>query len=139
MSFRSHSVAPTRVFDHIFDPIFTTSDPKNLYKENCIALTRSAPIRVYPVYNSMFSELSYEDRNCYAYQRNELPLHFTYNNSQIKNYCSISGTERSKFFCNPVTNTRTVNIGLMANKNIESRNRNEDKNVHNTSIQTSYR
>jgi len=139
MSFRSHSVAPTRVFDHLYDPIFTTSDPKNLYKENCIALTRSAPIRVYPVYNSMFSELSYEERNCYAYQRNELPSNFSCNDAKDKKYFSITGTERSKFFCNPINNTRTINVGLMADKIIENKNNNDDKNVRNTSIQTLYR
>ncbi|CAG9799198.1 unnamed protein product [Chironomus riparius] len=139
MSFRSHSVAPTRVFDHLFDPIYTTSDPKSLYKENCIALTRSAPIRVYPVYNSMFSELSYEERNCFAYQRNELPLHFKCNNSQNKKYYSVVGKERSNFFCNPINNCRRVNVGLMADKSIENRNNKEDKNVDSTFIQTLYR
>jgi hypothetical protein len=140
MSFRSHCAAPTRVFDHLYDPVFTTSDPKNLYKENCVALTRSAPIRVYPVYNSMFSELSYEERNCYAYQKNELPLHFSCNDSQNNKKCfSITGTERSKFFCNPISNTRTINVGLMADKSIEIRNNNDEKNVRNTSIQTLYR
>lgn len=139
MSFRSHSVAPTRVFDHLYDPIFTTSDPKNVYKENCIALTRSAPIRVYPVYSSMFSELSYEERNCYAYQRNELPSNFSCNDTKNKKYFSITGTERSKFFCNPISNTRTINVGLMADKSIENRNNNDDKNVRNASIQTLYR
>lgn len=139
MSFRSHSVAPTRVFDHLFDPIYTTSDPKSLYKENCIALTRSAPIRVYPVYNSMFSELSYEERNCFAYQRNELQLHFKCNNSQNKKYYSVVGKERSNFFCNPINNCRRVNVGLMADKSIENRNNKEDKNVDSTFIQTLYR
>ena len=139
MSYRSHSVAPTRVFDHLYDPIFTTSDPKNIYKENCIALTRSAPIRVYPVYNSMFSELSYEERNCYAYQKNALPLHMQHNTFQNGKSLSISGAERSKYFCNPISNTRTINVGLMADKSIENRENNAHKIFRNTSIQTLYR
>lgn len=138
MSYRSHVAAPSRVFDHLYDPVFTTSDPKNIYKENCVALTRSAPIRVYPVYNSMFSELCYEERNCYAYQKNFLPVLLSPSNSQKAKFTSVTGAERSKFFSNPISNLRTINVGLMADKykeNVED----SDKHYRNISIQTLYR
>lgn len=144
MSYRSHTAAPSRVFDHLYDPIFTTSDPKNVYKENCIALTRSAPINVFPVYKSMFSELSREQRNCYAYQKNDLP-HFSfgsnYNDSAAN--VSVTGADRSKFFSNPLGNVRTIsaamiNVGLMAEDKTETVETQIVK-YRTTSIQTSYR
>lgn len=138
MSYRSHVAAPSRVFDHLYDPIFRTSDSKNLYKENCIALTRSAPIRVYPVYNSMFSELSYEERNCYAYQKNVLPF-IAPEKELMNDKCStISGTDRPKFFSNPLSNIRTINIGLMADNYMENVDESSKKHK-NKSIQTVYR
>lgn len=139
MSYRSHTAAPSRVFDHLYDPIFTTSDPKNVYKENCIALTRSAPINVYPVYKSMFSELSREQRNCYAYQKNELP-HFFYGKScNTSANVSVTGADRSKFFSNPLGNVRTINIGLMAEERIESIKKTQIIKYRTASIQTTYR
>lgn len=142
MSYRSHTAAPSRVFDHLYDPLFTTSDLKNVFKENCIALTHSAPIHVYPVYNSMFSELTHEQRNCYAYQKNVLP-HVPYDfpkklNSLSVKKLSVTGADRSKFFSNPMGNTRTINVGLMADeslKNIEETN----LKYRSTSIQTTFR
>lgn len=139
MSYRSHAAAPSRVFDHLYDPIFTTSDPKNVYKENCIALTRSAPIHVYPVYKSMFSELNHEQRNCYAYQKNILP-HFSYTNNPTSTKLSVCGADRSKFFSNPMGNVRTINVGLMADESVvESIAETQTVKFRSTSIQTTYR
>jgi hypothetical protein len=139
MSYRSHTAAPSRVFDHLYDPIFTTSDSKNVYKENCIALTRSAPIHVYPVYRSMFSELNHEQRNCYAYQKNILP-HFTFANAQnAPSSLSVTGGDRTKFFSNPMGNIRTINVGLMAEQSLESIAEKQLIKYRTASIQTTYR
>jgi hypothetical protein len=140
MSYRSHTAAPSRVFDHLYDPLFTTSDPKNVYKENCIALTRSAPIHVYPVYDSMFSELHHEQRNCYAYQKNTLP-HFIHTGaSKTSKKFSVTGADRSKFFSNPMGNIRTINVGLMAaEESMESIEETQIIKYRSCSIQTTYR
>lgn len=139
MSYRSHTAAPSRVFDHLYDPIFTTSDPKNIYKENCIALTRSAPIHVYPVYRSMFSELNHEQRNCYAYQKNVLP-HFSYSSQTVASTTnfSVSGADRAKFFSNPMGNIRTINVGLTEER-IESVEETQIIKYKSTTVQTAFR
>lgn len=116
-SYRSHVVAPSRVFDHLYDPTFTTSSPKNLYRENCIALTRSAPIHIYPSDAAMFSELTYEPRNFYVYQRNALPhLPSIATSCEIDTRAApaVTGADRSKFFAAPSCNARTINVGLIA-------------------------
>jgi hypothetical protein len=120
MTYRSHTTAPSRVFDHLYDPLFTTSDRKNVYKEDCIALMRSAPIQVYPVFNSMFSEMCYEERNCYAYQKNALP-HYPGGTSatRSKKTLFIAGSDRPKFFTNPINNAQTINIGLMVEEKVK--------------------
>ena len=139
MSYRSHTAAPSRVFDHLYDPIFTTSDLKNVYKENCIALTKSAPINVYPVYKSMFSELSREQRNCYSYQKNDLPHFSLRKNKDVSANVSVTGADRSKFFSNPLGNIRTINVGLMAEESSESIEDAQTIKYRSTSIQTTYR
>lgn len=138
MSYRSHTAAPSRVFDHIYDPLFTTSDPKNVFKEDCIALARSAPIHVYPVYSSMFSEFSHK-RNFYAYQKNILP-HYTFGNVQHSQASlSVTGADRSKFFSNPMGNIRTINVGLMAEESLDSIEETQVVKYRTTSIQTTFR
>lgn len=144
MSYRSHTAAPSRVFDHLYDPLFTTSDQKNIHKEDCIALMRSAPIQVYPVFNSMFSELTYEERNCYAYQKNTLP-HFPNLSANKKSFYKksvvVTGADRPKFFTNPLNNVQTINIGLMADEddqNFESGSESEER-YRTMAIQTIYR
>lgn len=139
MSYRSHTAAPSRVFDHLYDPVFTTSDLKNVYKENCIALTKSAPINVYPVYNSMFSELSREQRNCYSYQKNDLPYFCLRKNNDVPANVSVTGADRSKFFSNPLGNIRTINVGLMAEESLESIEDTTTIKYRSTSIQTTFR
>lgn len=138
MSYRSHTAAPSRVFDHLYDPLFTTSDLKNVYKENCIALTHSAPIHVYPVYRSMFSELNHEQRNCYAYQKNVLPhVPFASDSLHVKKL-SVTGADRSKFFSNPMGNIRTINVGLMADESLDNIEETQLK-YRSASIQTTFR
>ena len=142
MSYRSHTAAPSRVFDHLYDPIFTTSDQKNVHKENCIALTRSAPIHVYPVYRSMFSELNHEQRNCYAYQQNTLPHFSSLSPSLTSKKVSVTGADRSKFFSNPMGNKRTINVGLMAAEEEHTIEQIEEIKIvkfRSTSIQTTFR
>lgn len=118
-SYRSHVVAPSRVFDHLYDPIFTTSSPKALYRENCIALTRSAPIHVHPSDRAMFSELQYEPRNFYVYQRNVLPNLPSISGHEIEmgkasqqQPPAVTGADRSRFFATPSGNARTINVAL---------------------------
>lgn len=143
MSYRSHTAAPSRVFDHLYDPTYLTSDPKNVYKEDCIALTRSAPIHVYPVFKSMFSELNQDQRNCYAYQKNTLPFYpnIISNSSKmtVRRELCVTGADRTKFFSNAIGNTRTVNVGLMAEGSIESADDMQVIRYRSTSIQTTYR
>lgn len=140
MSYRSHTAAPSRVFDHLYDPLFTTSDLKNVYKEDCIALTRSAPIHIYPVYKSMFSELNHQQRNCYAYQKNNLP-HFSCMGSPAlaAEKLSVTGGDRSKFFSNPMGNSRTINVGLMAEESITTVAEAQIIKYRSTAIQTTFR
>ncbi|XP_055641283.1 cilia- and flagella-associated protein 91-like [Toxorhynchites rutilus septentrionalis] len=107
MTYRSHIVGPSRVFDHIYDPLFIASDRKDICRANNVALSRSAPIGIFPVYQTMFSELPRMTRNHYVMHRNPLPY---YPDVQVKSGCKppqindlsrILGTERSKFFCHP--------------------------------------
>lgn len=138
MSYRSHTAAPSRVFDHLYDPLFTTSDQKNIVKENSIALTRSAPIHIYPVYSSMFSE-GHKQRNFYSYQKNVLP-HFTLGNvQQSQASLSVTGADRSKFFSNPMGNIRTINVGLMAKESLDSIEETQAVKYRTTSVQTTFR
>jgi len=139
MSYRSHTAAPSRVFDHLYDRLFTTSDPKSVYKENCITLTRSAPIHIYPVYKTMFSELNHQQRNCYAYQKSILP-HFSYiNPTPAAQKLSVTGSDRSKFFSNPMGNVRTINVGLTTEQAIECVEETQIIKYRPTSIQTTFR
>ncbi|XP_058450439.1 cilia- and flagella-associated protein 91-like [Malaya genurostris] len=107
MTYRSHMVGPSRVFDHIYDPLFVASDRKDVCKANKAALCRSAPIGIFPVYQTMFSELPRMTRNHYVMHRNPLPynpdvqVNAAYQLPQTADVSRILGTERSKFFCHP--------------------------------------
>lgn len=140
MTYRSHTAAPSRVFDHLYDPIFTSSDRRNVYKEDCIALMRSAPIQIYPVLNSMFTEMPYEERNCYAYQKNVLPYSpdFFSNSVKEKSLC-VTGADRSKFFKNPLNNVQTINVGLMANEEENIPYNNVQFGITTIGVQTTFR
>ena len=91
MTYKSHIAGAGRVFDHLYDPIYTTS-ASNLRRQNYIALSKSAPLHVCPVFRTMFTELIRERRNYYFPQRNPLP----YSSACIND---------SKFLCDRAINT----------------------------------
>nr|XP_019550497.2 cilia- and flagella-associated protein 91-like [Aedes albopictus] len=107
MTYRSHIVGPSRAFDHIYDPLFVASDRKDVCRANKAALCRSAPIGIFPVYQTMFSELPRMTRNHYVMHRNPLPyypevqVNTEVKGSFIPDVSRILGAERSKFFCHP--------------------------------------
>ncbi|XP_055597203.1 cilia- and flagella-associated protein 91-like [Uranotaenia lowii] len=107
MTYRSHVVAPSRAFDHIYDPLYVASDLKDVCKANVDALSRSAPIGIFPVYQSMFSELPRLTRNHYVMHRNPLPYYPEALGGgppvDMTERSRILGTERPKFFCHPNT------------------------------------
>lgn len=122
MSYKSHKSNAARVFDHLYDPLYTTSGYKDVWRENRNALTTSAPIHIYPVYRTMFTDLPRRPRNFYMLQQNPLP-HFTpfrgsattTTNSTAptgKPVLEISGVDRVKFFNIPLTNTKTISLQL---------------------------
>ncbi|KAL9706417.1 hypothetical protein quinque_009935 [Culex quinquefasciatus] len=123
MTYRSHIVGPSRVFDHIYDPLFVASDRKDVCRANNAALSRSAPIGIFPVYQTMFSELPRMTRNHYVMHRNPLPYYpeVQVNSSKsaaIPDVSRILGTERSKFFCHP-TAGETGTILKMSGDSVE--------------------
>lgn len=120
MSYKSHQVGPDRVFDHLYDPIYTTG-PKDIWKENHNALYRSAPVRIFPQYGTMFTDLPRRPRNFYIQQRNPLP-HFPFvdgignrSNRKIERRCTtaiLGGRDRAKFFDIPLNNETNLNLQL---------------------------
>lgn len=121
MSYKSHQTGPDRVFDHLYDPLYITSGTKDIWEENHNALYRSAPVRIYPQYGTMFTDLPRRPRNYYIQQRNPLP-HFPfidengqYSNGKIERKCRsavIGGRDRAKFFNIPLNNEMTMNLQL---------------------------
>jgi len=73
MSYKSHASAPTRAFDHLYDPVFTASRGV-IQKLNMKGLSRSAPLHILPCYHFMFSAAVNKPRNFYFLQRNPLPV-----------------------------------------------------------------
>lgn len=115
MTYRSHSTAPNRYFDHLYDPLYTTSSCRDVWRENYMALRRSAPIQIFPVYKNMFTELTYESRNQYSLLQNPVP--FQSDGSAIKTEiyeitADVTGHDRPKYFSNPMTNEKTVSVQL---------------------------
>uniref|UniRef100_A0A336KT32 Cilia- and flagella-associated protein 91 n=1 Tax=Culicoides sonorensis TaxID=179676 RepID=A0A336KT32_CULSO len=117
MAYKSHTVAPERCFDHLYDPLYTISCPRDIWKKNFEALRKSAPMQIYPVYQNMFTELTYEARNRYSLIQNDLPvepnpeLYLPEARNQM-NCASFSGTDRPKFFSHPLSNIQTLNVQL---------------------------
>uniref|UniRef100_A0A182QLZ9 Cilia- and flagella-associated protein 91 n=1 Tax=Anopheles farauti TaxID=69004 RepID=A0A182QLZ9_9DIPT len=110
MTYRSHNVGPSRAFDHIYDPLYVASDRKDVCRANHAALAKSAPIGIFPVYQSMFSELPRLTRNHYVMHRNPLPYYPELQVDPIRAYgayqqhpdtSKVLGAERAKFFCHP--------------------------------------
>ncbi|XP_037052445.1 cilia- and flagella-associated protein 91-like [Bradysia coprophila] len=120
MSYKSHQIGPDRVFDHLYDPIYTTGT-KDIWKENHNALYRSAPVRIYPQYGTMFTDLPKRPRNIYIQQRNPLP-HFPFvdengsrSNGKRERKCTaavLGGRDRAKFFDIPLNNEINMNLQL---------------------------
>lgn len=120
MSYRSHRTGPDRVFDHLYDPIYTTGT-QDIWKENHHALYRSAPVRIYPQYGTMFTDLTRHPRNYYIQQKNPLP-HFPFvdgngnlNNGKVERQCRtavLGGRDRAKFFDLPLNNEINMNLQL---------------------------
>lgn len=129
MSYKSHRSAPGRVFDHLYDPIYTTSGFKDVWRQNCTALTISAPIDIFPVYRTMFTDLPRRPRNAYIMKRNPLPhdnhpfyhLHpsATTTTTDRLPIISVGGQDRAKFFCNALTNEKTINLKLDKTRKIK--------------------
>lgn len=123
MSYKSHRIGPDRVFDHLYDPLYITSGTKDIWKENHNALYRSAPVRIYPQFGTMFTDLPRRPRNYYIQQRNPLP-HFPFvdeqGNYNHANQASgrkcrtavIGGRDRAKFFNIPLNNEVNMNLQL---------------------------
>lgn len=76
MFYKSYEKCEARAFDHLYDPIYTASNFRDVQKENEIALTKTAPVNIYTNFNSMFSELPRRQRNLVILQRNQLPKAF---------------------------------------------------------------
>lgn len=118
MSYRSHSVAPERSFDYLYDPIYTTSCNKDVWKKNCMALHKTAPVQIFPVYQNMFSELIFDKRNFYSLLQNPLPCEVhaedlqTEARNDLTSGADVSGTDRSKYFSHPLSNIQTLNVRL---------------------------
>lgn len=91
MTYKSHRTGASRVFDHLYDPIYTTS-ASNLRRENYKSLSKSAPLHVCPIFRTMFTELIRERRNYYFPQRNPLPY-------------SSEGVVGAKLLCDRAINT----------------------------------
>lgn len=114
MSYKSHRSAPGRVFDHLYDPLYTTSGYKDIWRQNNVALTTSAPINIYPVYKTMFTDLPRRQRNYFVMLRNPLP-HFppiAKTHDVPKRNAIVNGVDRAKFFNNPKTDTKTISLKL---------------------------
>lgn len=91
MTYKSHIAGAGRVFDHLYDPIYTTS-ASNLRRENYKSLSKSAPLHISPIFRTMFTELIRERRNYYFPQRNPLPY-------------SSEGAVEAKYLCDRAINT----------------------------------
>lgn len=139
MTYRSHSTAPNRYFDHLYDPLYTASSCRDVWRENYMALRRSAPVQIFPVYKNMFTELTYESRNQYSLLQNPVP--FEPSGIEVKTELlniagNVVGHDRPKYFANPITNEKTLSVQLADPKpstsNIEPRTRT-------TACQTLYR
>ncbi|XP_058064885.1 cilia- and flagella-associated protein 91-like, partial [Anopheles bellator] len=123
MTYRSHMVGPSRAFDHIYDPLYVASDRKDVCRANHAALARSAPIGIFPVYQSMFSELPRLTRNHYVMHRNPLPYFPEVHVSPLRLHhpgvggsdtSKVLGAERPKFFCHPNVGETGCNVRYVA-------------------------
>lgn len=127
-SYKSHHAGAQRIFDHVYDKNYITSGSRDVWKANSIALAKSAPIHIVPVYKTMFTDLPRQPRNMYVMQQNPLP-HYSYyqggdNHHQISHVkTDIVGMDRSKFFYNPLCKISTMpvpTIQIQSREHIQS-------------------
>lgn len=122
-TFKSHRSAAERVFDHLYDPIYATSGHRDVQRNNYRSMAASARIGVYPVFQTMFTDLPWRRRNLYVPQSNMLPNIDRMANSSVpecpivqctyaKPAVLVCGADRAKFFDKPITNTNTIALRL---------------------------
>lgn len=93
----------------------------------------------------MFTEMPYEERNCYAYQKNVLPYNPNFSQISYSSYSvkqkslCVTGADRTMFFKNPLNNVRTINVGLMANEDENMSCNNMQFGITTTGVQTTFR
>lgn len=73
MFYKSYAKSEARAFDHLYDPLYTTGNYRDIQRENAIALTKTAPLNIYTNFDSMFSALPQRPRSLLVLQRNQLP------------------------------------------------------------------
>lgn len=73
MFYKSHKKSSSRAFDHLYDPLYIVADKRDIQRENITSLIRTAPVNLYPVYDSMFTDLPQKPRIFYSLQQNPLP------------------------------------------------------------------
>lgn len=73
MFYKSYAKSEARAFDHLYDPIYTTGNYRDIQRENASSLTKTAPVNIYTNFDSMFSELPQRPRTYQVLQRNQLP------------------------------------------------------------------
>lgn len=89
MFYKSYTKSEARAFDHLYDPIYTAGNFRDIQRENAIALTKTAPVNIYTNFNSMFSELPQRPRSLAVLQRNQLPTTCEFNSKASLNQFSI--------------------------------------------------
>lgn len=122
-NFKSHRPAAERVFDHLYDPVYATSGHRDVQRNNYRSMAASARVGVYPVFQTMFTDLLWRRRNLYVPQSNMLPnIHRMANSSlpecpivqstYAKPAVLVSGADRAMFFNKPLKNTNTIALRL---------------------------
>lgn len=122
-TFKSHRPAAERVFDHLYDPIYATSGHRDIQRNNYRSMAASARVGVYPVFQTMFTDLPWRRRNLYIPQSNMLPNIDRMANSSVpecplvrsayaKPPVLVCGADRAKFFNEPITNPTTTALRL---------------------------
>lgn len=74
MFYKSHKKSASRAFDHLYDPLYIVPHRRDIQRENVNALIRTAPINIYPVYDTMFTDLPQKRRVFLTLQQNPLPV-----------------------------------------------------------------
>lgn len=128
--YKSHRTGPGRVFDHLYDPLYTTSGARDVHRQNYRSLVTSAQVEIYPVYRTMFTDSPCRPRNYYVPLRNPLPFlgahapsasamqltecaaHHVQPSAVPTHAMAVSGADRAKFFTNPISNARTITLRM---------------------------